>query len=187
MTAQIPHSFIYLGHHDYSLAAVEKDWPFKPKQYGFTPVAYSSACWRGYKCHYVIEDKKLYLDTLTIGLEDSVPPVWNGISAAEAQYGAWEYHQVGLPLEYSGGIVLCRGFINEMYVHMGTQRPYSYRQVLELSLEKGLLTDVTDYSKEMKEIRKFLLESQSKIPNSEADKRLDDVFLQAYVNKWGRS
>jgi len=56
------------------------------------------------------------------------------------------YKKVDLPLNYTGGIIITRGFIRSRYVHQGFQSPTSYEEVIELRFENGVFTGAKDLS-----------------------------------------
>ena len=63
------------------------------------------------------------------------------------------YHNVGLPLAFTGGLLLGRGFIRRHYEHMGFQAPWKFEKVTELIFTGGVLTSAHDRSSEMATIR----------------------------------
>ncbi len=165
MTAQISDRFIYRDQ-DYSLAGVNGEGLFEPSQYGLRPVAMCSACWRGYPCTYVIRDNQLLLEQLGIshGLEGgqrgklTAPPPLNG-RTAEAARGrgvsvfGHKYTGLALPIRFSGGLLLARDFIEELYVHMGFHPAWKFREIHELILKDGQLSQAYDRSSEMAGLR----------------------------------
>ncbi len=63
------------------------------------------------------------------------------------------YRNVGLPIPFSGGLMIGDGFINGLYVHMGFQSAWKYRKVIEFRFDEGILTATHDRSADMAAIR----------------------------------
>lgn len=63
------------------------------------------------------------------------------------------YHNLGLPLPLTGGILLGAGFIDELYEHMGFHPAWKFNKVIELIFSDGVLTVAYDRSAGMAEIR----------------------------------
>lgn len=63
------------------------------------------------------------------------------------------YEDVNLLVKYTGKIVIGNSFIDEYYKHMGLQRAWAYKKVLELIFEKGRLVEVIDHSETVQKIR----------------------------------
>ena len=63
------------------------------------------------------------------------------------------YHNVGLPLPFSGGLMIGDDFVNDRYVHMGFQSAWKYRKVIEFRFKEGILAATYDRSADMAAIR----------------------------------
>ena len=63
------------------------------------------------------------------------------------------YHNIGLPLPFTGDLLLGQGFIRKLYEHMGFHPAWKFEKVIELIFAEGVLTAVHDRSAEMAEIR----------------------------------
>jgi hypothetical protein len=63
------------------------------------------------------------------------------------------YHDIGLPLRFTGGLLLGKGFIRSLYEHMGFHPAWKYEKVIELIFSGGVLAAAYDRSAEMAEIR----------------------------------
>lgn len=63
------------------------------------------------------------------------------------------YHHVGLPLSYSGGLMIGSGFVDELNIHMGFLPSWKFEKVIELRFKKGHLTATYDHSADMAAIR----------------------------------
>lgn len=157
MTAQIADRVRYDGL-DYSIAGVAGAGLFDPKQVGWTPVATSSACWRGFHCGYLVERDQLLLDRVTVGLgevEREPPPTLFGHRPTKERIfgGGIEYQGLSHPVPYDGGLLLGSGFLQEYYVHMGFHPAWKFERVQELIFEAGRLIHSADMSGEMATFR----------------------------------
>ncbi len=149
---------------------------FDPEDWKIKPASTCTACWRGFVCQYAIEENKLVLDSLIVhDTEDGHLPAINGVEpsfhqdilfdfepesppAAFSSCGAKNggpalYRNLHLRLPFSGGVLLARDFIPEMYVHMGFQKPHRFRSVIELCAEDGAIVTQLDHSAQMEKIR----------------------------------
>ena len=63
------------------------------------------------------------------------------------------YHDIGLPLPFTGGLLLGDGFIHKLYEHMGFHPAWKYERVIELIFADGVLTVAHDRSSEMERVR----------------------------------
>lgn len=63
------------------------------------------------------------------------------------------YHNVGLPLPFTGSLLLGEGFIRRLYVHMGFHPAWKFEKVIELAFAGGVFTAAHDRSAEMEQIR----------------------------------
>ncbi len=172
MTAQIEDLFRYQGI-KYSVSGTsegELDELFDPSLLALTPVGVWSDCLRGFQAVFAIVDSRLVLDTLHVNLfaggEDDEPqkglPI-NGVSptGSSGKYDFFDNHYVGIGyhLEYTGGLLLADGFIQDLYVHMGFHPAWKYTNVVELVFETGVLQNEFDRSERMAELRQLLLDS----------------------------
>lgn len=167
MTMQIEDKIEYLND-QYTIIKCEKDEIFEPGDYGFSPTPLSTACLKGYFCKYSIENDYLILFQLNIGLETENPPVLQGISATniEEHSSNWMFEKVNLPLNYSGGIIIGRNVVDEIYNPFGFWRPHCYEYVFELIFEKGRLVKTFDHCKYMLLIREIIRNSRQVVKKS---------------------
>ena len=84
-----------------------------------------------------------------------VPPVSRHDSGAFSNH----YFDVGLPMPFSGGLLICDSFIFELYTHMGFHPAWKYEEVKELTFSDGVLTMIRDRSDEMKKMRESLVDT----------------------------
>jgi hypothetical protein len=75
MTAQISDSVTYQGK-GYAIAGKNGTGLFDPAAHGLKPVGRCSACWRGFVCSYLVEDWKLWLDSLEASLDGPAPKLF---------------------------------------------------------------------------------------------------------------
>ncbi len=115
MTAQAS-DIVLLKGEQYNLVAYSTGLPFNPVEYGYKPVAASSACWRGFLCEYKIETGVFLLDKLHINHQETDIPVsqkkqphdLHGSIASVSKtsfIGRWLFENVAMPVEYSGGLI----------------------------------------------------------------------------------
>ena len=136
MTAQMRDFYRYRGE-EYIYIAKTNDILFDPKVYGVNPKGFCSACWKCFWSEYDIKDNGLELNTIHIYNDDGNYPEFNGIKAAPLEYhevtrthfenGSWvtekvmtptgygfrKYVNVSIPIEYTGKILLGRGYMNQ--------------------------------------------------------------------------
>lgn len=155
MTGQIGDSYCFAGH-DYTIIAMSKEINFAPTVYGLIPQAICTACWKGYWCDYSIENDKIFLKNLHISCKDNYYPDFNGIKVISNKENFMEHHlykNINLPILYTGQIVVGSGFLNQYYIHMGYQRAWAYKTVLEFVFEEGILLDTINHSEKAEKMR----------------------------------
>jgi len=178
MTAQMSDIARYQGK-DYALAGVRGEGMFSPEAHGLQPRGTCTACWRGYVCTYAVTDETLLLDQLAINLGDPKirdgtlrSPLLNGVERASGpgHFFDSQYVNVGLVVAFSGGLLIARGFIKELYVHMGFHPAWKYEEVHELLFDRGRLTKARDVSAMLREFRESMRDRQLE-PGHEASRR----------------
>lgn len=156
MTAQASDGFDY-GDQHYSIAGVRGRGLFEPKRHKLRPVSRATLCWRGYTCRYAMQENRLILVDLRIGLNQSAPVLF-GIEpeVPKSQHPIFNaiYTNINHPIGYTGGLLIATGFIQELYVHMGFHPAWKYEEVHELIFEDGTLKDAFDRSEYMADFRK---------------------------------
>ncbi len=169
MTGQISDSFFFNGE-KYSFVASQPRFDFTPKVFDLTPASVSSACWRGFWCKYDISERGVYLRELYIHTEDEAYPDILNVKVSDIEYtecmayriidGKWiekqtktekymghrQYKNLMYPINYTGNIVLGKGFIHRYYMHLGIQRFYTYKTLVELELRNGKVINCIDRS-----------------------------------------
>jgi len=163
VTAQISDLVRFRGL-DYSVAGVSGAGLFDPSAHGITPRMISTACRRGYYCTYVVDGARLTLDTLHVGLneedaeraERGEAPLLFGVVPCAEQEGCFAYTSLAAAIYYTGGLLLGRDLIPELYVHMGFHPYWKFRHVLELLFASGHLVEARDHSAAAEEFRQNL-------------------------------
>jgi hypothetical protein len=151
MTAQIPDTFFFKGE-AYVLIGKEGGELASPRQFGMEPEMLHTACYRGFYATYELTEDGLYLRELTLREQnDNYLPI-GGIEPVLEEYQA-TYHDLGVMIPFTGKIRLAKDFIDELYVHMGYQKPTAFRTVLDITLENGRLLEIKDRSQEMEQKR----------------------------------
>lgn len=155
MTAQAPDTYLYNGQ-EYNIVAMTSPIDFNPEEFGFRPVAPTTACWRGYICEYTVTDEELYLSKLRIFCDNNPYPVFEDVSPVKdkVKYSPFMvYDHLHHNIDYTGSIVVGSRFLEQYYIHMGFQRAWAYENVYELKLEHGKVIRMIDHSKVVEEIR----------------------------------
>ena len=186
MTAQIGDIYKYRNK-EYSIIAMSAPINFRPQDYGLNPQASCTACWNGYWCEYYIEKDTLLLKNLFMfNREGDYPPI-NGVGIIKQTYheatsyesgakkpkkvmiednfGHREYRNVNLPIEYTGNILVGDDFMREYYIHMGYQRAWAYKKLLEFVFKDGRLIETVDHSDMAEKIRSELKSNTKVIDN----------------------
>jgi len=164
MTAQVSDTVVHNGL-VYSLAEYEGSGLFDPKDHGFEPVSFMTACWRGFICQYGVVDQQLILIQLRMGLShvDSEKAKLLKVFGKDCSIDASDWlgatiTNISLPVPFDGSMLIGRDFIKHLYVHMGFHPAYKYRDVWELSFHNGRLVAAMDISESMREHRKTHVE-----------------------------
>ncbi len=174
MTGQIPDTLIY-NDIEYDIIGVKGEGFFVPEDHGFNLEGMMSCCWRGHVCKYVVEDRKLYLDTLLIlfAKYDSLPEIKGFSSRGEEETFPPPFSNMMLSIPFSGILRLGKDFIHEHYIHMGFQKPSAFETVLDLTFDEGLLIEEINRSEEYSRKRGAFKEQYEK---DDLMKRIDDAF-----------
>ncbi|MFW9918611.1 MAG: hypothetical protein ACFFED_03360 [Candidatus Thorarchaeota archaeon] len=152
MTAQIPDEFRYEGE-TYDLVGLDGSGLYTPNDFGLETYSSCTACWRGYIMHYDCVDDMLILDSMDANVKELHEV--NGVMPGKGKnFMKYTYNDLRLKTKFTGTMLLARNFIQEMYVHMGYQRPMAYRTVYELTVVNGDITKVEDLSERMERMRK---------------------------------
>lgn len=109
----------------------------------------------GHVLEFMIDDERIFLDGIyVLSLSDEYPP----INGKQAEVKCWEangmagcnpgeYSNLKLRIEFDGRLRIARDFIKSCSDHL-LPEPQMFRDVKDLSFEKGLLVNVIDRSDE---------------------------------------
>ncbi len=159
MTAQFPDTFCLDGQ-VFDLVTIHGAPLFSPAEYGLFPIPRITACWRGYVCQYGLREERLVLEKLSLNLPDDAarPPIGGIVpepfDRAAPRLFSTVYENLGLPVPFSGSLWIARGFIPELYVHMGFAPAWKYTQVRSLQFLDGRCTAQQDESQAMEAVRR---------------------------------
>ena len=151
MTAQIHDTFIF-KREKYSLIGKKGDDLVSPEQFGMRPEMLSTCCYRGFYTTYELTKTGLYLRELTLREKDRNYLPINGVLPEKKEHTA-SYHNLSVQVPFSGKIRLAKDFIQELYIHMGYQKPTAFKTIYDVTLENGRVIELKDRSKEMEEKR----------------------------------
>lgn len=153
MTAQMNDSFL-LQEKRFSMVGVNGSGLFNPLSYNMQPLPRITSCWRGYVCTYKTLANEMVLDTLLVNLDQEGPAI-NNVRPAFTNKGTFNntYSDLQLHMDFTGGILLAHGFIQQLYVHMGFHPAWKYETVYELSISQGDVFETKDISAKMAELR----------------------------------
>ena len=192
MTAQFSDPVTYRGE-QYALTGNSGKGLFDPTAHGMKPVGRFSACWRGFICDYRIDRQALSLHTLRINLDGQAsvlfgikPEPDEEIHLDEIALRLFDviYRRMNYKVPYTGGLLLARDFIEELYVHMGFHAAWKYREVHELIFDNGDLLEESDRSKEIADFREAMinrpLEPGFGASQSEIENWIKQCFTQEY-------
>ena len=163
MTAQANDTIRYRDA-DYQLTGIKGEGLFTPHDHGIFVRPMHTGCWRGYIVHYAIVDGELQLDRAEMQLmqppgdasKREAPLLFGKPPATFDASSRANYEALGVRMPFTGGLLLARDFIHEMYVHMGFHPAYKYRTVHELVFDDGRVTNESDQSPVMEQIREKL-------------------------------
>jgi hypothetical protein len=186
MTAQFPDTVAYKNT-AYLIAGISGTELFTPSAYGLEPVGKSSACWRGFICEYKVAGEQLFLDRLSLYLNQAPPAALFG-TASNLDKNPFEfdaiYNHLEHPMDFTGGLLLATDFIRELYVHMGFHPAWKYKVVHELIFENGELKQEKDCSEKVARIREEMskrpLQPGSRANEQEVERWIDQCFSQKY-------
>jgi hypothetical protein len=143
MTAQIEDVVVFRGRM-YALIGVNGPGLFEPDKHGLQVHMTTTACRRGYVCEYAVEDERLYLIALRLGM---IQPPTRLFGADVRMIGsAATYSPIRVPLAFAGGLLLGAGSSHDDYVYMGRHPAWKYTEILELLVDDGQLVAVFDRS-----------------------------------------
>ena len=152
ITAQIPDTFIYKGE-SYDLIGLDGEGLITSEHFGMKPKMLHTACYRGFYSTYVIDKGVLTIEEMTLAEKDNNYVSINGVEPVLKDNLA-EYNNINLLVNFTGRIRLAKDFIEDLYEHMGYQKPTSYEKVLDFVIKNGYVEEVHDRSAEVEEKRR---------------------------------
>ncbi|HJR44585.1 MAG TPA: hypothetical protein VJ927_03185 [Actinomycetota bacterium] len=172
MTAQAHDRLRWRGG-DYLLVGVDGDVLFDPLEHGLNPAPTTTANWRGWVAVYAVRDDRLLLAELTdVGFPrgpGASPPALRGVRAVgEREHGPFRYEELDWALDFSGRMIVARGFIQSLYRHMGFHPAWKFEESWELDFDKGRLSGSRELSEEMARFRKKIEKDPTLDPDHEA-------------------
>ena len=151
MTAQIPDTFLFKGD-CYDLIGISGGDLASPEQFGMEPEMLDTSCYRGFYATYELTEAGLYLRELTLGEKnEQYLPI--GQVQPELEDGKATYRDLDELVSFTGQIRLAKDFIDELYIHMGYQKPTAFKTVLDIILDNGQVVEIKDRSQEMEKNR----------------------------------
>ena len=152
MTAQVSETFVYKGE-KYSLIGIDGEGLAEPQDFGMKPVAIHTACWRGFYSTYEIINDGIFLKEMTLSEKKNNYKLINGVKPIIDDLWSATYKDINIRVSFTGTIRLAKDFIQELYVHMGFQKPSAFKTVIDLKFEDGCIVEINDRSKEVAAIR----------------------------------
>lgn len=190
MTAQIPDTIAIDGT-EHDLVAIDGGPLFDPADHGIEPAPLHTACYRNFICAYTIRDDRLLLHALTLGsnatVEGAPISVRTTLLGAEIadEDGEWTAAPLRLEIPFAGRLLAARGFIDDLYVHMGFPPGWKYEHVIELILDGGQVTERWDRSHEIAEIRHAI--AQGEIPEPDGERGAPGWVSRTFDQDYGRT
>lgn len=179
MTAQASDQFEYSGN-DYSLAGIKGNALFDPIHYGIKPISSNSACWRGYVCKYLLEEQRLYLKELVVNAREKPVPILKHQPHAIQGFFDFAYRRMRLPIAFTGGLLIGRDFLQDLYIHMGFAPAWKFRDVRELLFEDGKLVRARDRSLQMRQFREEMRDRNLGPENPDSKQSIDEWVKRTF-------
>jgi hypothetical protein len=173
MTRQIAEIVMY-KEESYVLSGYTNEMP---SEFGIEPKSRLTACYRGFKRTFNVQEEHLYLHNLGINdknldtrdFENYTPVLINGLSPEfnhEKEHAGlffnMDYTNLNLPIDYTGSILIGRDETNrKFYYHFKTHAVWKYGEVFLLKFNKGFLEKADDLSSKMEQVRLEFEEGES--------------------------
>jgi hypothetical protein len=172
-TSQIPDTFIFEAN-EYSLIGKTEGDFATPEQFGMSAIMIHTACYRGYYATYELTKDGLFLRNFTLREKDANYLPISGISpVVNAKQLQATYSNLNVIVPFSGKIRLGKDFIQDLYIHMGYQKPTAFKTVLDITLKDGRLVEIKDRSEEMEKKRGAFKKAYE---SGELNKSIEDAF-----------
>lgn len=155
MTAQ-SHDTLSFEAREFEVTGVSNEPLFVPSTYGVLPVTSSTACWRGYMCHYIVDSEGLALHTLWTNHDSDGMPALMGVTANEnnaerhSHRFQGQYDDLNLRLDYTGDLLVSEQQVShEIRLH-GFTWPWHFDTTFKLSFVRDRLVGRQDVSNALK-------------------------------------
>lgn len=166
MTAQISDTIIYQNE-AFCSVGINGEGLFNPINYGVKPFIFSTACYRGFYCTYIVVEDCLRLDKVYLGLNyknSLLIKYGRGGQKLFGQlphdsintFGLHQYNGLNTFIKFTGGFLIGSDYIRELSSNMGYPAPYRFKKVTELIFQSGKLIKDIDRSKQMSELKNFI-------------------------------
>jgi hypothetical protein len=152
MTAQASDQFEF-NTNEYAVAGIKGGPLFNPADYDLRPIASNSACIRGVLCKYAIREGRLILHELFINTDERPAAIKGCQPLAVQGFFDYAYRKMRLPIPFTGGLLIGRDFLQDLYVRMGFAPAWKFRDVRELLFKNGKLTAAKNRSVQMRHFR----------------------------------
>jgi len=190
MTAQISDHIIY-KEEIYNLTGYTEEIPFLVESFGLDPVGNNTACYRGFQRTFIIESNKLLIQGLDINTKkdnfknSDLPDIYGvkpntKVKRPKSLFFNTEYKDLNYLINYSGSLLIGKGFIRNLYVHMGFHPAWKYEKVIELTFKNGILTKSENLSLKMSKVREELMDNENQMKNNKTDDWIESTFNQKY-------
>ena len=191
MTSQIQDEIEYRAKR-YAITAIEGVGMFDPSDHGVRPRMLSTACWRGYICTYRIEDDALLLSQVELGLPTDSQHAGLRLFGHEPSknHGATmhsdaAFYELAEPIAFTGRLLLGADFVEGVYLNMGFSPAWLYHDVHEVTFTSGRLTDSTDHSTALAELRDRLGPQAARPHDGETVRAwVDRTFSRDFDYSW---
>ena len=157
---------VLIGEKVFALLGVDGEKLFTPKDAGIERTKPTiTSCYRGYTRWFSIKDDILRLDQININTDEEIT-INNKKSLEEDsdKFFQKRFTDLDFKMDFTGRILVADDFIDEMYIHLGFQRPYAFETVFELHFKKGTLVKKNNLSNQMARIRELDNISDDKLP-----------------------
>ena len=195
MTMQISDTVDYMGEL-YKINDIEnRNLLPKIEDFGLIATMISTACYRGYVINYKVTDH-LFIDSIIVKAENGIYPLINNTVAesytdSHIWRSAYIYRNTDLSINYSGHILICKGFDNHDYLDSGLMLNFRrnrsvtiqyYSNVIELGFSNGNLISCKDLSDQNNRLKDLIQKNIQlfKGKPSVCERVSDDILLTAF-------
>lgn len=144
MSRQLTDPFIWRKQAWVFLGADDSGPLFDPKQYGLSPDAPATCCWKGFVVGFSVREGRLYLDELSVYCKNGIyPPINRTEAGPPDDLRMRTYRNLNMELSYSGRIVVGKQRKPCLFGR-AFSGPRAYGRISELTFENGKLVDYED-------------------------------------------